>query len=371
MGRVRNQGSPARRPVMHAAMARGLVQCEPNRQGEIARHWHEAGDGEKEFVALLEAGGAAQRIGAITEAGDFFQRALALWDELPEPAGLSAWQWPRLVEETSALLIQSRRFQAAYRLTQRALEQRRQFGAGDQCRLLSAAGEAMFYNDAEPLTDLRAVFAFFQGAVEHLDESVEPKTAISLLSRFGTHAMQQGRDEEGLRAIERAVRMARASDNSRLLWFALLWRAIWRARAGDAGAEDDLVEVASIRRRLGETLPVVGIAAAHDYLGQAQAALRVGLSASEWCVEHGQAGVRGYQVEELIGRSLERLGRFDQVIERYEKLCERIGRDQVEGWPDMEMMAFGIAFARSGQTAEAAAMGAKLATSRAPTTALC
>jgi DNA-binding CsgD family transcriptional regulator/tetratricopeptide (TPR) repeat protein len=346
--------SPVRRPLMHRAMAEALQRCDPGRHGEIARHWHEAGDESREFVAVLHAGKVAKRMGAMAEASDFNLRALDLWDLVAEPSLLAGHGWPQLITRTSELLTASRRFDRAEQLTRDALGRLDGLNRNDQCLLLSAAGMALFYGTEAPSvgSDTRAAMALIERAMDLLDETVEPQTAVTVLTDFSAQAMHLGRDADALRATDRAVRIARHGGDASLQAMALLWRAMFRARQGDEDAGSDLVEA---REQMGLPFPVrtVGRAMVLHFLGHDEAAIAEGSAASERLFESGHGGVGGYQAEEPLCRSLARLGRFGEVIDRYHGLCRRIGEDQVHAWPDLVMLDFSLSFVRTGRTEEA------------------
>ncbi len=81
---VESRIQPGRLALLHGRLAEELERHEPARLGEIARHWFEAGDRPKALAASIEAGQRARRGGAWPEAADQFERALSLWDQLPQ-----------------------------------------------------------------------------------------------------------------------------------------------------------------------------------------------------------------------------------------------------------------------------------------------
>jgi len=90
---------PVQRGPLHAAYARALERRIEQRgavsearsataveRGQLAYHWYAAHDLGKALVASVRAGQAAESASALAEAVGHYERALALWDEVPEAA---------------------------------------------------------------------------------------------------------------------------------------------------------------------------------------------------------------------------------------------------------------------------------------------
>ena len=86
---------PGERVTVHAAYAAAL-SAEAERTGsggavsaaELADHWHEAGDTPRALAAWVEAGLAAEQVAAFAEARGHLERALAVWDDVPDASDL-------------------------------------------------------------------------------------------------------------------------------------------------------------------------------------------------------------------------------------------------------------------------------------------
>ena len=82
---------PGERADLHGAVARALEQRledEPERAhitARVAHHWLAAGDQPAAFAASVRAAGAAERVNAFGEALRLYERALALWERVPDP----------------------------------------------------------------------------------------------------------------------------------------------------------------------------------------------------------------------------------------------------------------------------------------------
>jgi DNA-binding CsgD family transcriptional regulator len=84
---------PGERERLHRAAALAMDGSpwaqrlpEHTRRATLAYHWDAAGDSPQAFAATVSAGAAAERVGALGEAAAWFERALRLWDQVPDPA---------------------------------------------------------------------------------------------------------------------------------------------------------------------------------------------------------------------------------------------------------------------------------------------
>ena len=82
---------PGERTEMHAALARALEERIEGGEGgahvkaQAAHHWTAAGDQPRALAAAVRAALAEVRVNAFGEAQALFERALALWERVPEP----------------------------------------------------------------------------------------------------------------------------------------------------------------------------------------------------------------------------------------------------------------------------------------------
>jgi len=87
---------PGERSRLHAGYARALTQQPELADGppavataELAAHWDAAGEPVRALPARVQAGRAAERAHAFPEALGHYERALELWDQVPEPGSLA------------------------------------------------------------------------------------------------------------------------------------------------------------------------------------------------------------------------------------------------------------------------------------------
>jgi ATP/maltotriose-dependent transcriptional regulator MalT len=163
---------PVQRGPLHAAYARALERRIEQRGdasgtgtavewGQLAYHWYAAHDLGQALVASVRAGQAAEAAAALAEALGHYERALELWDQVPEAAARSPL---------------------------------------DRGAVLHRAAEAANlagYDD-------RAV-ALGRMALDRVDPAAEPLRAGALLERLARYHWNAGHTPLAMAAVERAV----------------------------------------------------------------------------------------------------------------------------------------------------------------------
>ena len=130
---------------------------------ELAVHWDAAGEPAQALAARIEAGLAAEHTHAFAEAARHFQRALVLWDRVPDQG------------QRSGL---------------------------DRVDLLAHTADATaFAGAAQPAAEL------LQDALGQVDSAAEPARAAVLLARLGDHRRAAGDEAGMLAAFEHAERL--------------------------------------------------------------------------------------------------------------------------------------------------------------------
>jgi class 3 adenylate cyclase/DNA-binding CsgD family transcriptional regulator/tetratricopeptide (TPR) repeat protein len=165
---------PVQRGPLHAAYARALERRVEQRGavsearsatavewGQLAYHWYAAHDLGQALVASVQAGQAAEAASALAEALGHYERALALWDQVPEAAARSPL-------DRGAVL-----FRAAEAANL----------AGDDERAVSMA----------------------RLALDRVDAVAEPRRAGALLERLARYHWVAGDTPRAMAAVERAV----------------------------------------------------------------------------------------------------------------------------------------------------------------------
>jgi ATP/maltotriose-dependent transcriptional regulator MalT len=167
---------PGERAELHGAIARALEQ-RVERDGErahitaeVAHHWLAAGDQPAALAASVRAAAAAERVNAFHEALSLRERALGLWDRVPNP------------EEVAGM---------------------------DQVDLLmQAAGAADVTGDAARQETL------LKRALDLVDEATEPRRAATVLERLQRALWSLNRQEESVQVCSRALALLPEGDQS-------------------------------------------------------------------------------------------------------------------------------------------------------------
>jgi DNA-binding CsgD family transcriptional regulator len=167
---------PGERAPVHAAIAAALVghpelaESAATLSAEIAHHWMAAGCDAPALLASLQAGEDAQRLYDVAEARRHYERTLALWERVPDPAGRSGATRPEI---------------------------------------LARAAEAAFLSGDEP-----AAVAAARAALRDIDADREPRRAAMVHERLATYLWSAGDSEGSLLAARRAVELIPADPPS-------------------------------------------------------------------------------------------------------------------------------------------------------------
>jgi ATP/maltotriose-dependent transcriptional regulator MalT len=191
---VYQQLFPGERRRLHAGYARVLADrlAAPGLDartavatpGELAYHWDAAGDYARALPAAIAAGDAADRVYAFADALANYERALAIWDLVPDPAGLVAADRATVLERAAEAAVSSGSYERAVTLGTDALSAlppdadiaRRAwlherlrwylFESGDRAGAELELRQAERLVPREPPTGARAVITAHQAAIE-------------------------------------------------------------------------------------------------------------------------------------------------------------------------------------------------------------
>jgi DNA-binding NarL/FixJ family response regulator len=310
---------PGERGPMHSAVARAL-EAEPELSAapagvaaELAFHWYAAHNLPAAFSASAQAGAEAQRQAAFAEANAHYERAIELWDGVPEEVrGADS----RLVE-----------------LVRAAAEAANMAGEYDRAAALARRALTLIDAEADPMTaalieERLGRYLWLGGnsldALDHL------RTAVALLPPDGDPAgrarvlgaeahllMLLSRGVDALERAEPALALARAAGARREEGSILATMCAAVAIAGDpeAGIEHgrdalriaeergDVEELARAYVNLGETL---------DYSGRIEESAEVARVGFEKVRDQGLSSVLGLLASDCATRLL-RLGRWDEA----------------------------------------------------------
>jgi DNA-binding CsgD family transcriptional regulator len=138
--------------------------------GDLAHHWYAAHDLPRALAAAVDAGGAAKRRSGFAEARGYYERALELWDRVPEPEALAGV---------------------------------------DRVSVARGAAEA-----ANLAGDHARAAALVRGAIERVDAAEDAALAGILRERLGRFLWAAGDSEAALREYDAAVALVPAQPPS-------------------------------------------------------------------------------------------------------------------------------------------------------------
>jgi DNA-binding CsgD family transcriptional regulator len=114
---------PTERTRLHTAYAVALETAEPTPRvlADIAHHWRAAHVLDRALTAAVTAQRAASRASAWTTAADTGERALELWDAVPDPERTSGIRRVDLLRRTSGALVSANRQERALAFAREAV----------------------------------------------------------------------------------------------------------------------------------------------------------------------------------------------------------------------------------------------------------
>jgi DNA-binding CsgD family transcriptional regulator/tetratricopeptide (TPR) repeat protein len=289
---------PGEREELHARLAEELARSAAAAPAELAPHWAAAGRSAEALAASVEAARLAQAVFGLAEALAHLERALALWDAVPEAAEL-------------------------VRL--------------DLAGLCSWAAELAWNTGAAP----RAV-ELAQQAIELVGDS-DPLRASLLHEGLGRYLHDSGRGDAALAAVERAVELAPAQPPSpeRAQVLAILGNLLmvaWRYDESVAICEQALLLARAVGAHQAEFLALRALGGGLAYLGrgdegvaQLWLALRLAEERSDPMAEHAYVALTDAMT--MLGRPREaaRLAATAlEALHRYGIDCTTLVANQVE-----------------------------------------
>jgi DNA-binding CsgD family transcriptional regulator/tetratricopeptide (TPR) repeat protein len=226
---------PGEREELHARLAEELERSKAAGPAELARHWAVAGRTSEAFAASVEAARQAEAVFGLAEALAHLERALALWDAVPDAEALAGLALADVCAWAGDLAGHVGDAPRAVHLERRAIEL---IGAADPGRaafLHVRLGEYLYGTGRH-----EAALAELERAVELSPaEPPSPERAYALGSLAGG-LMVAWRHAESLPIAEHALELARRLDAGQAIVRALTVRGMDLAYLGrdDEGLAD-------------------------------------------------------------------------------------------------------------------------------------
>jgi tetratricopeptide (TPR) repeat protein len=253
---------PVQRGPLHAAYARALDRRVEQRgagagttsataveRGQLAYHWYAAHDLGQALLASVQAGQAAESASALAEALGHYERALALWDQVPDAAARSPLDRVTLLHRAAEAANLAGRYDHAVALARLALDRvnaaaeplhagallerlaRYYWVAGDSPKATATIERAVATIPAEPPSEelARALAAHGQllMLLSHQAEArARCEEAVAVARQVGARAVEGhalttlgtslgvlGHLEEGIAHLEQGLQIARELGN--------------------------------------------------------------------------------------------------------------------------------------------------------------
>jgi DNA-binding CsgD family transcriptional regulator/tetratricopeptide (TPR) repeat protein len=253
---------PVQRGPLHAAYARalegrieqragasGVTGATAVERGQLAYHWYAAHDQGQALLACVQAGQAAESASALVEALEHYERALELWDQVPEAAARSPLDRGVLLHRAAEVANLAGQYDRAMALGRMAIDEvdaaaeplragallerlaRYHWVAGDSPKAMAAVERAVATIPAEPPSPelARALAAHGQLLIlasHHFDARVRCEQAVAVarqvgardveghaLTSLGTSLGALGHMEDGIAHLERGLQIAKQLGN--------------------------------------------------------------------------------------------------------------------------------------------------------------
>jgi ATP/maltotriose-dependent transcriptional regulator MalT len=204
---------PGERTAMHAGLARALEdRIEAGDAGAhmtaaAAHHWASAGDQPQALGAAVRAALAAERVNAFGEEQALFERALGLWDRVPDPEAAAGMGQVELLKRAAFAADQAGDPSRQEALLRRAFEL-----VGDEsdspaaCALLRERLSQSLWSQHRQDESVEELIR----GLELLPEGEQSPERAKLLSQLAKKRMLQARFSEAEEVAEEAMRVARA-----------------------------------------------------------------------------------------------------------------------------------------------------------------
>ncbi|WP_205697534.1 AAA family ATPase [Conexibacter sp. SYSU D00693] len=236
---------PGEEAELHLVLAEALerrldgeVCVKPTEAAMIAHHYDQAGERPRALVAAVRAGEAAWDVHAAGEAGDLFERALELWDHVPDAEELLGIDHVELLQR--AAVARDDEPARSAELARRALaELDREEEPVRAASLLHRLGRAQWSRGHG-----EQAFATWDEALDLLPADRPTVLRAKLLARKASSLMLWGSYADADELCQVALRSARAAGSRWAELHALNTRGVCLLALGDPGGAIDTLRAA-------------------------------------------------------------------------------------------------------------------------------
>jgi DNA-binding CsgD family transcriptional regulator len=314
---------PGERVATHARVAT-VIQHDPNvlddcscdADSELASHWFSAHDLPNALAAAARAGDAAREMYAYPEALVHFERALELWERVPEAVELARRSHVDLLRRASAVAEASARHELALAFARRALEEVDEHTDPITAASVHERVARNLWSTKHPFGEVRL---HSEAAVALVPAQPPSAERAMVVASFAQVLMIYDRDAEALEWSQHAIEAARSAGARAIEGHARNTYGTVLANVGELDA--GLVELSTARDIARETESWFDVSrAAMNMSGVLEAACRyeesleVARVGIEEVTPHGLAryamGLRSHVVDVLF-----EMGRWDEAEE--------------------------------------------------------
>ncbi|WP_204056140.1 helix-turn-helix transcriptional regulator [Microbispora corallina] len=228
---------PGERTRLHTAFAE-LLAAEGGSPAELAHHYLASHDLPAALRASVEAGRLAVELGAPAEAHRHFERALELWDKVPDAESLARETRPRIALASAAAAADSGDYHRAVAQLRRLREHL------DDPALLARTNERLAYYLADADGDREEMTRAARDAVGLASESPLLAQALATYARTLYYLYEVG---EARATAARALEVARATGAPDAETSALVSLGLIEEETGSAARAEELLARATVR----------------------------------------------------------------------------------------------------------------------------
>ena len=283
---------PGEREELHARLARELASSATASPAELAPHWAAAGRTKEALVASVEAARQAEKVFGLSEAHSHLERALRLWNAVPDASELVGLGLDEVCAWTAELASQTGGAPRAVELARQAIEL---VGEGDPLRaaLLHERLGAYLFESGSGDTALAAT----ERAVELVPARPPSPERARVLAALATELLVVWRHDESLAVCQEALEVARTvgareAELQALTELGSNLAYLGRGDEGLARLQDALALAQEIGHQIALQRAYVSLTDVLTMLGRPTEAVRVG--------EEGLRAMRPYAADHTV-----------------------------------------------------------------------